>query len=415
MSRFRLTIGALAVMTALVLFGAASATSAPVVGTDVLYTLDADFDQGTLVNVNHDAPNNNQLQLNTPSGTFPFIWIALSQRCTIAKINTDDRRDPRRVPHDLRRRGLQPSRRGPPSARRQRLGRSPRPGRRDARRARASSTSASTATATGRSRPRRATATSSRGRALTRRVANAQDECILHHVNTDALGFRFDTRHMSIDADNKLWVGGFNGGSSFVARQRHHRRGRAAARTVPCGGYGGLIDANGVIWSANGSGAACCAGTRTRPTAPRNPRCIRHHRSTAWRSTRTARSGRPALRQQGPKVSPDGNTVLGPVPARSAASAQGLAVDSNGDVWVSSSLFCGAGCTIGHLKNDGTFVGNVPNPTGAGSTGVAVDAAGKIWTANLNSNTATRIDPTRGPLGCGGTGCGDGTQSARST
>src|SRR5688500_16832562 len=57
-------------------------------GTDVLYTTDADFDQGTLVNVNHDSPNSNQLQLNTTSGTFPFIWVALSQRCTIAKVNT---------------------------------------------------------------------------------------------------------------------------------------------------------------------------------------------------------------------------------------------------------------------------------------------------------------------------------------
>jgi hypothetical protein len=77
-------------------------------------------------------------------------------------------------------------------------------------------------------------------------------------------------------------------------------------------------------------------------------------------------------------------------------------VAPNGDVWVSSSLFCGSGCTVGHLKNDGTFVGAVPNPTGAGSTGVAVDAAGKIWTANLNSNTATRIDPNAGPIGADG-------------
>jgi hypothetical protein len=51
----------------------------------------------------------------------------------------------------------------------------------------------------------------------------------------------------------------------------------------------------------------------------------------------------------------------------------------------------------------------VPNPTGGGSTGIAVDAAGKIWSANRNANTATRIDPNAGPLGCGGTGCGDGT------
>ena len=94
------------------------------------------------------------------------------------------------------------------------------------------------------------------------------------------------------------------------------------------------------------------------------------------------------------KVSPDGNTVLGPFP-HGASHAQGLAVDGDGDVWVSSSLYLlGAGATIGHLKNDRTFVGNVVNPTGAGSTGVSVDAAGKIWSANRSSNTATRIDRT---------------------
>jgi hypothetical protein len=99
------------------------------------------------------------------------------------------------------------------------------------------------------------------------------------------------------------------------------------------------------------------------------------------------------------KISPDGNTILGPF-AHGASNAQGLAVDADGDVWVSSSLFCGGmGCTIGHLKNNGAFVGSVPNPSGAGSTGIAVDAAGKVWSANLNANTATRIDPAAGPIG----------------
>ncbi len=40
------------------------AAAVPVPGLDVLYTEDADFDQGALQDVNHDAPNNDQLQLN---------------------------------------------------------------------------------------------------------------------------------------------------------------------------------------------------------------------------------------------------------------------------------------------------------------------------------------------------------------
>ncbi len=53
------------------------------------YTLDADFDEGALINVNHTAPNNDQLQLDKNITTFPFIWIALSGRGTVVKVNTE--------------------------------------------------------------------------------------------------------------------------------------------------------------------------------------------------------------------------------------------------------------------------------------------------------------------------------------
>ena len=90
---------------------------------------------------------------------------------------------------------------------------------------------------------------------------------------------------------------------------------------------------------------------------------------------------------------PDGNTVHRDRSRDGAGNAQGLAVDSNGDVWVSSSLFCGGGCTIGHLKNDGTFVGSVPTRPAPAAPASRSTPTGKVWTANLNSNTATRIDP----------------------
>ena len=52
------------------------------------YTLDADFDEGTLLNVNHDTPNNDQIQLNATTTPFPFINIAASARGTVVRINT---------------------------------------------------------------------------------------------------------------------------------------------------------------------------------------------------------------------------------------------------------------------------------------------------------------------------------------
>jgi streptogramin lyase len=369
-----------------------------IASTNYKYTLDGDFDQGTLVNVNHTAPNNNQLQLNTASGTFPFIWIALSQRCTIAKVNTQTGvilGEYRTVADQV---GCNQSsrttvaidgsvwvgHRGPGGVAHvglielnQCVDRN-------------NNGTIETSTAYGDVRPWPGGSPSN--------VANAQDECILHQVNTDALAFG-DSRHVSIDANNKLWVGSFNGLRGFVRVNGQTGAIETAVKPTTCGGYGGLIDNAGIIWSASGGQVGLLRWDPNSPDVPGvNPRCI----SIPVYGLAIDAAGQIFATDLGSsvrRVSPDGNTIIGPA-SHGAANAQGLAVDDNGDVWVSSSLFCGgAGCTIGHLKNNLVFVGNVPNPTGAGSTGIAVDAAGKIWSANLNANTATRIDPTAGPIG----------------
>src|SRR5216684_1026246 len=57
--------------------------------SNVLYTSDADFDRGTVLNLNHDAPNNNQLQLNRATAPLPFVNIAASARGTAIRINSN--------------------------------------------------------------------------------------------------------------------------------------------------------------------------------------------------------------------------------------------------------------------------------------------------------------------------------------
>ncbi len=51
------------------------------------YTLDADFDEGTLINANHDAPDKDQLQLPGIDVIVPFIWVPNSNG-TVSKVNT---------------------------------------------------------------------------------------------------------------------------------------------------------------------------------------------------------------------------------------------------------------------------------------------------------------------------------------
>ena len=63
------------------------ATAQPV--TSKTFTLDADFDLGNLLNLNHTSPNNNQLQLNTVTQPFPFVNIAASARGTAIRIDVN--------------------------------------------------------------------------------------------------------------------------------------------------------------------------------------------------------------------------------------------------------------------------------------------------------------------------------------
>lgn len=377
-----------------------SSAGATVVGTNVDYTTDADFDQGTLVNVNHDAPNSNQLQLNTASGTFPFVWVALSQRCTIAKVNTATGAilgEYRTVADGA---GCNESsrttvaidgsvwvgHRGPGGVNHVGL--------------------AELNQCVDRNGNGTIETSSGYGNVLpwpgaVSTVANAADECILHHVDTNALGLQ-DSRHMSIDAANKLWVGDYVGGSKFVRINGSTGAVESSVFDLPCGGYGGLIDGNGVIWSANGSNPGLLRWDPAAAMSASNPRCLNSISPYGLAVDKNGFIWVSALfGNRVWKVSADGNTILGPF-GHGADSAQGLAVTPDGDVWVSSSLFCNSGCTVGHLKNDGTFVGNVPTPTGIGSTGVSIDADGMVWVAHRNSHTATRIDPNAGPIGGGG-------------
>jgi streptogramin lyase len=250
-----------------------------------------------------------------------------------------------------------------------------------------------------------------------RRVATAEDECITHYVVVNARG----TRHVSVDANNDVWVSGFSvrtfdlikggkwdiPGSGTIIRSEP---------SVGFGGYGGLIDASGVIWSARGLLRWPTVNPLTGPNGDPPGNSIGPLLpGTNWAGQNSPDSYGLCIDPAGNvwntqlsgnlihKYAPDG-THLGAF-AHGHNNAQGCVADSNGDIWVAHSLF--STTTVGHLLNDGTHVGNVPLPGGNGPTGVAVDGNGKIWVANINSNNAMRIDPTAGPLGGGGVPIGE--------
>jgi streptogramin lyase len=82
-------------------------------------------------------------------------------------------------------------------------------------------------------------------------VGTAEDECIVHYTRVRSTG----TRHLSIDASNNIWVSGYtNNVWDLVRGGRYNTQSSGTViREEPsqeAGGYGGLTDKNGVIWSA---------------------------------------------------------------------------------------------------------------------------------------------------------------------
>lgn len=399
---------------------AISASAAPVPGTNVLYTTDADFDSGVLTNVNHDAPNNNQLQLNRTQTFFPYVNIAASSRGTMIRIdvNTGQIVGEWWSAPDLRFRN-------PSRTTVDRFGNTWLSNRDEADGGKGSvtrvgvivggtrSNADGTANPVGdylkgpfayntcQDRDSDGLIATSRGLGDKRQwtnaggadhnggVTTAADECLINYTRVAGT----NTRTVAVDANNDVWTGGTN--------TTHEKVDGTTGLVVPgtaitpgCGGYGGLIDKVGTLWSAR------WGANLLRYVPGGMPTCLDTSHGdyglgmdpVTGEIWHTSLSGGTVQ-----KLAADG-TVLGSF-SHGAPNAQGVAVDASGNVWVAHSLF--GATTVGHLKTDGTFVGNVTLPGGNGPTGVAVDSNGKVWVANINSNNAMRIDPNAGPIGGG--------------
>jgi sugar lactone lactonase YvrE len=402
--------------------GVPSASAAPVSGENVLYTLDADFDRGVLQDVNHDAPNNDQLQLNRQSVFFPYVNVAASARGTMVRIDVDtgeivgewlsapdgQGRNPSRTTVDkfgntwLSNRNEAAGGKGSVT----RVG---------VIRGGTRSNSDGTANPAGDylkgpfgyntclDRDGDGLIATSRGLGDIRPwtnaggadsnggVTTAADECLITYSRVAGT----NTRTVAVDSNNDLWTGGSNTQHQKISGVDGTPL--TAPFSLGCGGYGGLVDKAGTLWSARfgtnllryepGSGSGACLDT----THGDYGLGMDPQTGEIWHTQ--VNSGRTV------KMDAAGN-ILGSFP-HGHPRAQGVAVDMDGNVWVAHALDNGTN-TVGHLRTDGTFVGNVVLPGGNGPTGVAVDTNGKVWVTNINSNNAQRIDPDAGPIGGGG-------------
>jgi len=380
------------------------------------YTLDADFDAGTLVNVNHDSPNNNQLQINEDvPEPFPFIAVACSDRGTIVRIDTVTGEivgEYRSAPDG---RGLNPSRTtvdlsgnvwagnrneaaggmgsvvkvglvvggtrcdddGTPNP----LGEYLAPPfdyntciDRDG------DGLIKTSYGLGDIRPW----SNAGGADDNGGVSTAEDEAIIIYARVNGT----NVRTVAVDANNDLWIGGYG-------NRIHEKIDGDTGAIVPgtmispaSGGYGGLIDGNGILWSASLFATLLRVDTTVTPPTF-TPISVPGYSyglgidtdGNIWNSNWAANSIT--------KISPAGG-ILGIYPT-GGSQCRGVAVTpADNDVWVGNS----GTNTVSRLNEDGTLLKVIP--VGSMPTGVAVDAEGKVWVTNFNSDNAMRIDPTGG-------------------
>jgi len=414
------------------------------------YTLDADFDSGTLVNLNHSSPTNDQLQLNQRITPFPFVNVACSGRGTVARIDVNTGeivgeyltapdqmgRDPSRTTVD-RFGNVWVANRGEPSSDYvlqkgsvARIGLVV-----GGTRGRKNADGSFTPDPGGEylkppfyyntcvDRDGDGLIRTSRGRGhvlpwsnmiivgftnvdtlgdrtnsagiFLRGVSTAEDEAIINYVRTEGTM----ARTLAVDANNDLWVGGYYNGwhekysglNGLPFDGTKFRLQSSSQNSV--GGYGGLIDQNGVLWSANGY---------------MNHHLLRYNPATQQATELTSvgntyglgidpntgyiwvTSGDSEVR----KLSSDG-TILTNRNLGGLSGLRGVAVDDSGDVWIADYV----NSSVAHLRaSDAALVGRVDLQCGAAPTGVAIDSNGKVWVTARDTDDLRRIDPNAGPM-----------------
>lgn len=366
-------------------FGVGPNTCGAVCPAVRIYTSDADFDEGQLVNVNHDTPAHNQIQLNPKVMPLPFIWIAASSRGTVLRLNTETgailgeylsapdgrARNPSRTTVDLNGNVWVGNRDEAGGGR----GSVVRIGLRENGQCVDRNGNGVIDTSKGlgdiRTWPNTGSVDSNGG------VSTAADECIIDYVRVNGT----NVRTVAVDRNNNVWIGGYGNHVHDLLDTTT----KAIVRTIypACGGYGGLLDSKGVLWSADsGSGRLL----RFDP-ASGDQRCISvpggyglgvDSAGYIWHS------------QYGygmvVKLRPDGSTEG--AFATGVSSPTGLAVRvMDNSVWLANRSHS----NVTRLASNGTVIATIP--VGNSPTGASVDAVGKVWVTNLSDNTAMRIDP----------------------
>jgi hypothetical protein len=405
------------------------------------WTLDADFDQGTLINLNHD-PNHDQLQLNNFAQPFRFINIPASARGTVVRVDTETGEVVGEYKTAPNFRGLSPSRTtvdiygnvwtGNRLEDEDNKGSAVKIGivvggtrcnadgtaNDDGEYVKLEPDKLTYNTCVDRNGDGLIRTSRKLGDILDwpdngdgqggagggdARVQDAVDECILIYQRLEDAP---QTRHISVDRENNVWAAGYPGEPKIF----HKMDGNTGAimesfdaeRRFGCGGYGGTIVnnnfdqilGNDLLWSSSvGQGKLLRYDLSTG-----NGQCIDvpgsygigiDNNGFIWNNM--------AREDTITKINPNtAQQVSGfPVPTGGLV-GRGVTVTADNTVWSANSnedewKDHGANGTVSRLDANGNILAIIP--VGAVPTGVSVDKAGKVWVTNRESHNAMRINP----------------------
>lgn len=234
-------------------------------------------------------------------------------------------------------------------------------------------------------------------------VSGAEDECILKYVALTAPGVStpFDIRTVAIDPQNNVFVGGYGQTSLFKI---NGSTGAIITATMTLQGhYGGVVDKEGYLWSMqSGSGQV----QKTAPDLSTSTLINIGHSGYGIAIDKYGKVWTTALQGSGAFSTFDPSDPTGTLKVfnqTGATTAQGIATDDNGDIFIASSIVSSTN-VVGHYKqvfdstgafSTVTFVANYP--VRSGPSGVAVDGLGKVWSTNVNDNSVSRITLAANP------------------
>lgn len=365
------------------------------------YTVDADFDEGTLVGVEHETVHN-QLQFCKEPVVLPFIWVP-NEEDTVSKVDTVTGNELGRY------------RTGPPGF--------------DGEPSRTTvdqqgnvwvaNRYAGSVVKIGLAEAGHYVDRNGNGVMDTSRDINGdgnitggemlpwgQDECVLFEVvlipnkvekvfvpGTYMGGYTHDwtypgLRSVAVDKNNNCWVGGY-GSQKFYLLDGSTGNILRSVSVAPWNhtAYGAVMDRNGVLWSSGPSGGhllrfdpSTDPPTRSRldlghTTYGVGLDYLNHLFVSGWTSQRLTR------------VNVGTSVIDWSLSKSELSSARGVVCTADNDVWVANT----GSNRVFRYNNNGNLKASIP--VGSGPTGVAVDAAGKVWVCHLNDDTIRRIDP----------------------